>query len=48
MLEFHNGKERDHDDWVELLRRADSRYHLIGIKQPTGSRLAVLEVGWRQ
>ena len=47
MLELHNGKERDRDDWIELLRRADARFRLIGIKQPAGSTLAILEVGWQ-
>ncbi|KAL8831915.1 MAG: hypothetical protein Q9191_000594 [Dirinaria sp. TL-2023a] len=47
MLEFHNGKERDHDDWVELLHVADPRYQVISIRQPPLSRLALLEVGWR-
>lgn len=46
MLEFHNAKERDKDDWARLLHSADERLHIIGIKQPRGSRLSVIEVGW--
>ena len=46
MLEFHNAKERDIDDWVGLLAMADSRYRLLDCKQPPGSRLAIMEVGW--
>ena len=46
MLELHNGKERDRDDWIGLLKRADPRFQLIDIKQPSGSTLAILEVGW--
>lgn len=46
MLEFHNGKERDFDDWVELLGKADHRFHLVNMIQPPGSRLTVIEVGW--
>lgn len=46
MLEFHNAKERDIDDWVGLLAMADSRFRLLNCKQPPGSRLAVMEVGW--
>ena len=46
MLEFHNAKERDKDDWAHLLHSADERMHIIGIRQPPGSRLSVIEVGW--
>ena len=46
MLEFHNAKERDIDDWIGLLAMADSRFRLLECKQPPGSRLAVMEVGW--
>lgn len=46
MLEFHNAKERDIDDWIGLLAMADSRFRLLNSKQPPSSRLAVLEVGW--
>ena len=46
MLEFHNAKERDIDDWTGLLAMADRRFRLLGCKQPPGSRLAVMEVGW--
>ena len=46
MLEFHNGKERDKDDWEYLLRRADKRFHIVGITQPLGSRLSVIEICW--
>ena len=46
MLEFHNAKERGIDDWVGLLAMADSRYRLLDCKQPPGSRLAVMVVGW--
>ena len=46
MLEFHNAKERDINDWTDLLAMADSRFRLLNCKQPPGSRLAVMEVGW--
>ncbi len=46
MLELHNGKERDLDDWVHLLRKADARFHVVDVKQPTGSMLSVIEVCW--
>ncbi len=47
MLEFHNAKERDADDWASLLHEADRNFHLVAIKQPLGSRLSVIEVCWR-
>lgn len=46
MLEFHNSKERDVDDWIELLKTADPNFHLLDIKRPSGSRLAFIEVAW--
>ena len=46
MLEFHNAKERGIDDWINLLAMADSRFRFLDCKQPPGSRLAVMEVGW--
>lgn len=46
MLELHYGKERDLEDWIELLQKADPRFHLIGTRQPGGSRLTIFEVGW--
>lgn len=46
MLEFHNAKERDIDDWIGLLAMADTRFRLLGCKQPPSSRLAVMEIGW--
>ena len=47
MLEFHNAKERDGEDWAYLLQRADRRFHIVDIKQPPGSRLSMIEVRWR-
>ena len=46
MLKSHNAKERDIEDWIGLLAKADSRFRLLNCKQPTGSRLTVMEVGW--
>lgn len=46
MLEFHNAKERDMNDWTHLLRKADERFHIVDTKQPPGSRLSVIEVRW--
>ena len=46
MLEFHNGKERDLDDWMRLLFLADPRFKIVGVVHPKGSILAFIEVGW--
>lgn len=46
MLEFHNAKERDVDDWVHLFHKADKRFHIVEIRQPPGSRLSMIEVCW--
>ncbi len=47
MWEFHNAKERDVDDWVQLFECADSRFEFLGVKQPAGSRLGIIEVVWK-
>lgn len=46
MLEFHNAKERDVDDWAKILSEAHPSFHLQAIRKPPGSRLAILEVTW--
>ena len=47
MLELFNSKERDEDNWITLLQEADSRFRLIGIKQPPSSNLSFIEVVWK-
>ena len=46
MLELYNGKERDRDDWAELIERADSHFVLKSIQKPAGSFLSFIEVVW--
>jgi ubiquinone/menaquinone biosynthesis C-methylase UbiE len=41
-----NGKERDSAEWQGLLTRADPRFVLQNIVQPSGSSLAMIEVDW--
>ena len=48
MLEFHNGKERDIDDWTWMIREADARFEITRVGQPSGSRLSIIEVRWRE
>ncbi|EED16326.1 O-methyltransferase, putative [Talaromyces stipitatus ATCC 10500] len=46
MLEIGNSKERALDEWISLFAQADSRFIFKGMRQPPGSRLAILEVTW--
>jgi hypothetical protein len=46
MLEIGNAKERDLNEWRSLFQQADSRFEFKGMKQPAGSRLAILEAIW--
>ena len=44
MLQAFNSKERDLDDWKNLLAITDSRLQLVRVVQPFGSAMSVLEV----
>lgn len=46
MLEIGNAKERDLTEWKGLLEQADPRFIFKSMKQPPGSRLAILEAIW--
>ena len=46
MKQNFNGKERDADDWAELLGVADPRFKLIQILSPPESTLSIIEVAW--
>lgn len=43
---LYNGKERDREDWIELVERVDERLVFQKIVQPEGSLLAILEWMW--
>ena len=45
MLQAFNSKERDLDDWKELLAAADPNLQLVRVVQPFGSAMSILEVG---
>jgi hypothetical protein len=47
MLELLNAKERDVNDWIELFAMADPRFKFLGAKQPTGSRMSIMEAVWQ-
>ena len=44
MMEAHNSKERELDEWVDLLKGADERLRLQNVVQPFMSLTSVLEV----
>ncbi len=46
MLEIGNAKERDLDEWKDLLDEADARLKFRNMYQPPGSTLAILEAVW--
>ena len=46
MLETVNGKEREAQDWYDLLGSVDPRFRIVGIKKPLQSRMSFIEVMW--
>ena len=46
MLELHNGKERDADDWRKLFEDCDPRFKFEKIIRPPGSKLGIIQVAW--
>lgn len=46
MKECFNAKERDIDDWTELLKKADERFVIADVKRPEGSQLQIIDVQW--
>jgi hypothetical protein len=46
MMEIGNAKERDLSEWKNMIAQADPRFIFKGMKQPPGSRLAILEATW--
>lgn len=46
MLGLLNSHEREAGDWLKLIRDADPRYRVLGIKKPPLCRLSIIEVKW--
>jgi hypothetical protein len=44
MLTLTNAKERDHEQWTELMRMTDPRLQIKSITLPPGSAMAIIEV----
>ena len=43
-----NARERGRQDWAELFREADERFHFFGIKEPPSSQMAFIEATWNE
>jgi hypothetical protein len=46
MLQVQNSRERERGDWETLFREADPRFKFLGVEQPRGSKLALIEARW--
>ena len=46
MLGAFNSRERDLEEWKHLFQDADSRFDFIGVEEPRGSALAIIEARW--
>ena len=44
MMQVHNSRERELDEWVALLKGGDNRLRLQNVVQPFGSSMSILEV----
>jgi hypothetical protein len=47
MATLFNGQERTTRDFKRVLKAADERFVLEGVRRPEGSTMSVVEVGWR-
>ena len=46
MLQIQNSRERETQDWEDLFKDADPRFKFLGIQQPQGSKLAIIQAIW--
>ncbi|EPE27494.1 S-adenosyl-L-methionine-dependent methyltransferase [Glarea lozoyensis ATCC 20868] len=46
MLQIQNSRERELQDWETLFVKADPRFKFLGVTQPKGSKLAIIEAIW--
>lgn len=46
MLELHNGKERDGEDWAKLFAECDGRFWFEGARALPGAALGLVEAVW--
>ena len=48
MTTYFNSYERDASEWQQLFAKADARFQFMGIKQPQGSALSLIEFRWNK
>lgn len=46
MLELHNGKERDGEDWARLFAECDGRFRFENARPLPGAALGLVEAVW--
>ena len=46
MLAMANAKERDRNDWIQLLKDTDPRFVFKNVRTPPRSNLSTVEVVW--
>ena len=46
MLTLFNARERDRSDWEQIFSEADPRFKDVGIREPEGATLAIIEAVW--
>lgn len=46
MLGIFDSRERDQDEWKLLFQEADPRFDFIGVEEPRGEALAIIEARW--
>ena len=46
MFTLFNSRGREEADWVELFRKADSRFANLRIWTPEGALMAIIEAVW--
>ena len=42
-----NGKEREKQDWIDLITEADPNFHIRAFAEPLGSNLGIIDVQWQ-
>lgn len=45
MMQSFNSRERELEDWLNLIKAADPRLQLVEVRHPTASAMSILELG---
>lgn len=46
MMTLFNGREREKDEWIQLLREADARFRFIDAKKPEVGTMGLILAEW--